>query len=307
MRIQEPDKRLSWGLALSDGRHVVRIFVERDNSRALEEARTLAAQFPNFAETEIIGRAQASAKAEKRKTLSKGLEAGASIGHLKGAPGSIGALIRNRQGKDDWKGVTSAAHVLGRSNRAKEGDQILAPGHPDGPKVSSNKCGTLDRYNLLTHVSDEDTEEYLCCSDLAVVKLDGECRLTVPQFTTVVHPSTKDRQRLKGQLSTADAVAHLGKPVHKVGRTSDLTSGTLDVVGLQRQAILLPDQRLYYYSDVLVVDGGRKPFSHPGDSGALVYSDDFHALGFVIGGAGNRTFVAPIETCLDELEVELVL
>jgi hypothetical protein len=47
-------------------------------------------------------------------------------------------------------------------------------------------------------------------------------------------------------------------------------------------------------------------FSQPGDSGALVYTNDLHALGFVIGGAGELGFVSRI-TCMDELKLELVL
>ena len=310
LRMQEPDRRLSWGIARRQSAQVVRLLVERDNSKAMAEADSLAREFPKFVDTRVIGRAQsAKPEAARRTFLAEGLYSGASIGHYRGTPGSIGALVKSRHKKEDWLGVTSAAHVLGRGNQSQKGEQVLAPGPPDGPRTTDAVCGHLERYNLLTHFSQSSPgDNYLCCADLAVVRIAEECEHERPGFTSVVDPATRvNGVRLRGSLSQGDAIGRIDEFVYKVGRTSDLTRGRLDLVGVQRQAIQLPDGRVYLYSDVLVVRGTDGEFSQPGDSGALVYTHDFHALGFVIGGAGDLTFVSPVDTCLEELKLELVL
>lgn len=310
LRMQEPDRRLSWGIGGGKNRRVVKLLVEREDGRALAEAEGLVTLFPNLAETAVVGRAHSTRPtADRCDPMSKGLLPGASIGNFRGYPGSIGAVVRPRGGRGDWIGVTSASHVLGRANLANRGDEILAPGHPDGPRSKIAICGRLHDYTLLTHFSRSVLgDNYLCCSDLAVVRLDEECEHEKPKRTLVVDPKNPDKRvPLKGTLSVADSIDHIGAFVTKVGRTSDVTHGTLDLVGLQRQAIQLPDGRIYLYSDVLAIQGTDGDFSQPGDSGALVYTDSMLALGFVIGGVGNITFVSPIETCLADHNVEIVL
>jgi hypothetical protein len=70
--------------------------------------------------------------------------------------------------------------------------------------------------------------------------------------------------RIKGTLSRDESFDRSGNTVYKIGRTTDITSGILDIVGLQRQTIKLPDGHLYVYTDVLTVKGdGQRPFSEP--------------------------------------------
>jgi hypothetical protein len=309
-RIQGPDKRISWGLARRKGKFVVVILSERENSRSLSEAEDIAKSFPGLVETKVIGGAYSVNPGDMgRKPLAPPLYPGSSIGHIRGFPGTVGCVAQNRLGKESWIGVTSASHVLSILNTAKKGDPIIAPGHPDGPKSSASRCGSLDRYIFLTHYSKvSENTNHLCCSDMAFVQIDEEYEGQIPDGTWVISPSTEQQMRIKGIVSRDKIFERSGEAVYKVGRTTDLTQGTLDLVRLQRQSIQLPDGKLYIYTDVMTVERiGEKAFSKPGDSGALVYTADAFALGFVIGGTDKTTWVAPIDQCLRDINAEIVL
>lgn len=313
LRIQAPDNRLSWGIKRQDGKFVLSVLVERDDSRSLEIARRLSKDHGGVVlAPRVIGRAQSTNPSDKgRKRAVQGLEPGASIGHIRGYPGTIGCVVRSTKNKEDWIGVTSASHVLSINNTADEGDIIIAPGHPDGPKSNKARCGSLDRFIYLTHYSKSDRPgvNSICCPDVALVQLDPNARHEIPNTTWVLEPkSGAKRLRIKGILDKDGLIERSGEKVYKIGRSTGLTEGTLDIVGLQRQAISLPDNRLYLYTDVITVErSGRKSFSEAGDSGALVYTADGYGIGFIIGGTEDISFVSPMDVCLREIEAELLL
>jgi hypothetical protein len=69
----------------------------------------------------------------------------------------------------------------------------------------------------------------------------------------------------------------------------------------------LPDGKIYVYTDVIAVRRlESSPFSSPGDSGSLVYTEDGLALGLIIGATDELTYVSPMEKCLKEIEAELL-
>jgi hypothetical protein len=309
LRIQSPDNRMSWGIARRDDKFVAVILYEKENSRSQSEAEAIAKSHPSLVETKVLGRAYSvNPRGKGRKTLVSPLHPGASIGHIQGFPGTIGCIARSIREGEDWVGVTSAAHVLSITNTADRGDPIIAPGHPDGPKSNANRCGSLARFIYLTHFKDLKGANLLNCQDVALVQIAEEYEGEIPDVTWVIDPQTERPMRLQGIIGQDALFDHSGETIYKVGRTTDLTQGTLDLVGLQRQAIQLPDGRLYIYTDVMTVERmGSKAFSEPGDSGALVYTADGRAIGFVIGGTDQTTFVSPIDACLREIEAEIVL
>jgi hypothetical protein len=309
-RLQNPDNRISWGIARRDGKFILVILTEKEDSRSQSEARAIAQSYPSLVETKVIGRAYSvNPRGGARKTLVSPLNPGSSIGHIQGFPGTIGCIARSRRGSEDWLGVTSAAHVLSITNTAERDDTIIAPGHPDGPKNSANRCGSLARFIYLTHYSEKLTgANLLCCADVALVRIDQGYEGERPDVTWVIDPQTEQPMRVQGIIGKDEIFDYTGKTVYKVGRTTDLTEGILDLVRLQRQAIQLPDGRLYLYTDVMTVEKtGPQAFSEPGDSGALVYMADGRAIGFVIGGTEQTSFVSPIDVCLKEIEAEIVL
>jgi hypothetical protein len=60
------------------------------------------------------------------------------------------------------------------------------------------------------------------------------------------------------------------------------------------------------YREMLAIKGNNnKPFSLPGDSGALVYTEDYKALGFVVGGSDSHTFLCSAERSLASFDATL--
>ncbi|MGK7873150.1 MAG: hypothetical protein AB4426_07500 [Xenococcaceae cyanobacterium] len=302
---------MSQRLTKENGRYVAIILVERDKGQAYGEALKIKNDYPNNINYRLIGKAQsANPRALGRKSMVSGLNPGSSVGHIRGYPGTLGCLVKSTEEEQDWIGFTSCSHVLSINNTAQGNDIIIMPGHPDKPKVSTHKIGVIDRFIYLTHYSDEPGINVLNCSDVALVKIEpGRKGVKIPKTNQLVDPEDQiKRIELKGSLNREESVYRLGELVFKVGRSTDFTEGVLDIVGLQSQAIQLPDRKLYVYTDVLGVQWiNNKPFSQHGDSGALVYTKDGYALGFVIGASEGLTFVSPIVNCLEDIRAELIL
>ena len=213
---------------------------------------------------------------------------------------------RSNQGRSTISPLTSAAHVLSILNRAEPGDPILFPGHPDGPNVLGNKVGTLTDFTYLRHYTERDQwANLLNQEDIAVVRLDNPDEW--PDTTLVPNPSNPStRKKVSEFVTKPEMLDYVSKKVFKIGRTSGLTTGTFEVIGIEQYPIRLPDGRVYMYRDLLAIKGDEnKRFSLPGDSGALVYTEDFKALGFVGGGSESYTFACRAEPCLSNMKATL--
>src|SRR5260370_11026087 len=69
------------------------------------------------------------------------VQPGNSIGHVDISAGTLGALVTRGGGVH----LLSNSHVLARSGRAKNGDDILYPGYADGGKVPADLVPELSR------------------------------------------------------------------------------------------------------------------------------------------------------------------
>jgi Pyridine nucleotide-disulphide oxidoreductase len=95
-------------------------------------------------------------------------------------------------------------------------------------------------------------------------------------------------------LAPADS---FGLNVRKLGAASGLTEGVISAIGA---TVRIPDWEtgeLRTCQNVIEVEtsgDGSASFSIPGDSGALVVSEDGRIVGLVVGGYGRYTIVAPL-------------
>ena len=314
LKIQQPSKRLSWGITKEDGKYKAAILVERDKGAAYNEALKIKNDYPDSITYKVVGKAQSSNPHAlgKRTPMISGLHPGTSVGHLRGYPGTLGCLVKSKKQSEKWIGFTSASHVLSMNNKASKNDIVIMPGHPDGPKSTDSKVGLLKRFIYLTHYLselDEPSSNILNCTDVALVKIEPEDEaIKIPETNKLVDPNDVSKKIvLRGFLDREKTIDYIGETVFKVGRSSDFTSGVLDVVGLMSQSMELPDGKLYIYTNVLTVEWiDRKPFSIDGDSGALVYTKDGFALGFIIGASEGQSFVSPIQECLTDIRAELI-
>lgn len=311
-RPQVSDRQISWGITRRDNKLKVALLVEKPDSHAASVADSIEAAYQGSVIRFTAARAHSSPPQHRVPRIEWSLAPGSSIAHKEGFPGSIGCLVRSLDEGDDWPGLVSASHVLSKSNRAKSGDAILVPGHPDGPRINTNQCGSLARFLLLADYDQEALESnYLCCTDAALVKFERQkhCRHTLPDATYVPNPKVPDKLMPVCEVIGGDVVAErLGERVYKIGRTTGLTEGVLELVGVQRQIILI-NSKEYVYTNVLgvrPVPGSVTPFSQPGDSGSLVYTHDGKGIGLVIGGNEDISWLSPLDACLSELNVKLL-
>jgi hypothetical protein len=312
-RPQSSARQISWGITRRDKKTLVALLLEKSDSDAAVTAEQITKAFPGSVIQLTTARAHSSAPGKTQRRGERRLVPGASIAHEDGFPGSIGCLVRSLENDEGWRGVISASHVLSKGNRGHTGDWILVPG--DDPRLSTNQCGTLERFILLPEY-DQDAEDanYLCCTDAALVKInEGRgAHHYVPDATYVPRPDDIEKLMPIHEVIGGDTVAdRLGERVYKVGRTSGLTAGILDLVGVQRQIISISKNNFvkeFVYTNVLGVARipGESAFSAPGDSGALVYTADGKGIGLIIGGNDDYSWLSPLDACIRDLNIELL-
>lgn len=303
--------QLSWGVTRRGGKFVVAILISDRDIRAKQLVKQLAQTYQGMVFARSVGTAHSSDPQNHYSPVPSTLYSngaicpGASVGHIRGFPGSLGCLVRSTVPGQDWIGVLSASHVLAMNNRAKKGDIVLSPAAPDGSGLDEDQCGTLERYKLLVDFDKElHGANQVCCVDVALVKLEE--KRDVPECTMVPNPRNSHKLMRINRVIGGDEVAdQCGWPVYKVGRTTGFTKGVLDIVGLQRQPILL-NGTPYLYTNILTVRHLEKPFSKPGDSGALVYTSGGEAVGLVIGGTDEVSFLSPFDACLRDIKATLL-
>lgn len=308
-KLRSLDRRLSLGLAKEGEKLVAALLCEKEDSAAQESANELKQNHKGSVVVKVTGKAYSSKPSDviAMEPLPR-LVPGASIGHFKGFPGSIGGFVTFKSKSKTVTGIISASHVLAMNNTAKKGEAILHPGSPDGPRVLENKIGTLANYTYLVHYQDEDDDsDPLNTEDIALVKPDDPDR--VPSTNMVPNPKDPtSRIKLKECFPAERLFEHVGEEVFKQGRTTGFTSGILDVASVMNYPIQLPDGKVYAYKDLAVVkNSGSKQFSQPGDSGSMVYTADGKALGLVVGGSPDYTFLSPLSSCLKAMKAQLLV
>jgi hypothetical protein len=303
------DRRISVGIT-TQGNHLAPVLlVERSDSTAAKKVEELSKLLGTSVTHRVTGVAYSSKVKGRSGADFDRPQIGCSIGHIRGYPGSVGCLAITERHHLNHFVLTSAAHVLSMMNQAQKGDSVIFPGHPDGPRVLANRVGPLDNFTFLNHYAagEEDWANIFNHEDIASVKI--ETPADWPDGTFVPDPNEGPQKRIRSTITDDELFDYIGRNVFKYGRTTGLTRGTFDIGGIQQFPIRLPDGKMYMYRDMLAVRGDEgKVFSGPGDSGALIYTDDFRALGFVVGGSGgveNFTFACSAERSLSSIKARL--
>lgn len=234
---------------------------------------------------------------------------GCSIAHYRVTAGTFGAVVRERRGgsrggsgsgsdsgsdSDSGSGIGSSGsglalilsnnHVLansttGRDRRARRGDPVLQPGPHDGGKAEKDVIATLWRYIPIS-------KRKINLVDAALAR---------PVAPGLIRPEILGLGKVVG---TREAV--LGMEVRKSGRTTGLTSGVVRVL----QATVKVEYgfaRPVSFAGQIVTTA----MSAGGDSGSLVLDRQNRAVGLLFAGSDLTTIMAPINTVLELLEVEL--
>lgn len=197
--------------------------------------------------------------------------------------GTLGAMVRDR-----GNGATMALtnfHVACVNNTWSVGDRMVQPSLLDGGS-SGNQFGSLTRATLSDDV------------DGAVVTVDtGE--------------STSATVQDIGDVAGHTA-ATVGAAVRKRGRTTELTYGTVvstDFTVSINYGSDVGSRTLHHQIRVQTDTSRSSRFSDHGDSGSVVMDDNRMVVGLLFAGSsdGQWTFANPIQSVLDELNVDLLV
>lgn len=197
--------------------------------------------------------------------------------------GTLGAMVRDR-----GNGATMALtnfHVACVNNTWSVGDRMVQPSLLDGGS-SSNQFGSLTRATLSDDV------------DGSVVTVD------TGRSTT---PSVQDIGDVAGHTA-----ATVGAAVRKRGRTTELTYGTVistDFTVTINYGSDVGSRTLHHQIRVQTDTSRSARFSDHGDSGSVVMDNNRMVVGLLFAGSsdGQWTFANPIQSVLDELNVDLMV
>lgn len=222
------------------------------------------------------------------------LQMGTSIGHYKVTSGTLGAFVRERQGGALC--ILSNNHVLANTNRGTTGDAILQQGLMDGGVQPGDEVGKLGNFIRL---SPRGTN----LLDCAIASVNGGIDTDLTTLQSV------------GTLSgLGDEFLDHGTPVQKIGRTTGHTLGSITAFELDNVVVTYRIGNLSFDDQVEIEGSGTLAFSDGGDSGALIFDDQFRGVGLLFagsdqGGSNNKglTYANPLGRVLDALSVDLAL
>jgi len=221
------------------------------------------------------------------------LVSGCSLGHRRGAAGTLGAVVMRRGG---GRAVLSCAHVLGwvpaggasAGAPAPAGSGVVQPAVADGGRAPADRVARLAASAL---------PDLRCRNrlDAAIAELVDGVAAHAGELPGLGRLAGLRRQPLAG-----------GETVFKVGRTSGVTRGRVS-------AFEVDDLTVCFRRGDAVFDGAfeieavdDRPFSLPGDSGALVVDEARRAVGLLYAGNGvDVSYAQPVAEVLDRLRVRL--
>lgn len=207
--------------------------------------------------------------------------------------GTLGCFVQLADGA----GILSNNHVLAGENRGVDGHDRIA--HPGNAELKpATQVATLARYARLQ------------TSPAGASVADGSAILNdIDAAVATLGSGINYRQAyLASRLAAAPqgaAPAQVGDKVHKVGRTTGLTLGTVRQVG----AVVGPvgyGAGPCWFRRTIVIEGHQgATFSDHGDSGSVIVRDDGKVLGLLYAGNGTHTFACPIGDVLEALHCQL--
>jgi len=256
-----------------DDRHVVKIYVKSQRDRAgipkeLDGVRVVV---------EVTGEIRALGDTTARY---RPAPIGVSTGHPNITAGTIGARVTD--GTNVY--ALSNNHVYADENQASIGDNVLQPGTADGGTDPADVIGTLYDFEPIKFGRGKNT------IDAAIAKCSkadlGNAALPDGYGTPTSTP--------------VSAVPLL--EVKKYGRTTGLTTGTVDAINAMVRVGY--DTGTARFAKQIIIKPGD--FSAGGDSGSLIVTQDGnHPVGLLFAGSSLITIANPIDLVLDRFGVTI--
>lgn len=208
---------------------------------------------------------------------------GVSVGHVDITAGTLGVWVRDRDTGETF--LLSNNHVLANSNAAAVGDPILQPGPADGGADGRDNLNQLARFTPLDFGSGFNLYDGAVSGDTDPDEVDRA-------ILEIGEPA--------GLLAAADI--QVGMEVQKSGRTTGLTRGTVNSVGVSVR-VNYGGGRMARFDDQVQVTPGA--FSDGGDSGSSILDDNRMLVCLLFAGSDFATIGSPMQYVFDGLNLEL--
>lgn len=219
------------------------------------------------------------------------LALGVSTAHQRGCTGTIGFFARDERGA---LGFVSNNHVIAAEDRGAEGDEIIQPGQADGGSWPGDVIGRLAGDYPRLRPGDQTVD---CAFARLVTDVDVETSLGEGK-----------------SLSPTPVPPEGEEAVFKIGRTTARTEGRITAFHIDDLEVgYSTNPPIRFHGQIEIESTDSKPFSRPGDSGALIFNPDGHPLALLFAcseeggksGAG-LTYANPIGEVLRQLRVALI-
>jgi hypothetical protein len=232
------------------------------------------------------------------RTRLRPLTIGASISHLAGPTGTLGAFVMT----PDGIGILSAGNVLAPTSQAKEGDSIHHPGLGDIEALTPRtRIATLYNWTRLS----QDSPNIV---DAGVALLTDEIEYLGNRIPSGLGCPVEGHI-LNEIADPSDFPDLFVKRVGKIGRTTAYTEGIITSFAISSLTINYPTGNSTFH-DVFEIETVRMPFSQPGDGGAIIFTlDPVKVIGLILAGSIGtrpRTYAIPIKSVLESLKVDLI-
>jgi hypothetical protein len=240
-----------------------------EESEATSTAEAATAQAVEATSTAI---AQATAEAIRKERV-RPLRAGLSIGGQNALAGTLGTFVMDDAGQ---RYILSMADALGSTR----GVLVLQPGPFDGGQVPGDEVGRLTKRLPL----EGEVISVVNLTALASLNPDIEIDAAVPSSGPII-----------GIRPPA-----VGMSVRKLGRSTGWTRGEITAIDQIVPIFLAGTQPTPFEGAIRVTLE-----SSGGDGGALVIDSQGYAIGILVAGTGEETYLAPMQTILDSFAVHL--
>lgn len=235
---------------------------------------------------------------------------GVSIGHYLITAGTLGCLVK----KNNTIYILSNNHVLANSNEASVGDPILQPGPYDGGTQQNDTIARLSEFVPINFT----TGTIPCPIGSAVASVLNGLAAAVGSSTRLqaaavaqenlvdcaiaqpINPSDVTAQILEIGTITGVAEGTLGMSVKKSGRTTGLTTGSIQQIDVTA-SVSYGSNKVATFSDQLMAGA----MSQGGDSGSAVLDDQNRLVGLLFAGSNTSTIINRIQNVFTALGVTL--
>lgn len=253
---------------------------------------------------------------------------GYSISHPEVTAGTLGAWVHRGSGDEYY--ILSNNHVVANSNDTSLGALIWQPGRADGGSAT-DQFARLTEYVRIRFDNEQNGDGKKSSSSFAwkawkwpanfLADLLGcPYRLVVarPNQLEQPHPNLVDAAVARvivasnvdldiPEIGEIEGIAdlELGDRVQKTGRTTEHTTGMVEVVGAESVVNYGPGKGNATFADQFVIRADSGDFSAGGDSGSAIVTEDNVLGGLLFAGGSGVTIANRISNVVSLLGIRL--